>query len=658
MKFFTRTLMLVLLSEAMLLVSSVVVEAQFIFTTNNGSITITGYTGTNGSLVIPNTINGFPVTSIGDGSVQRIDFGLGTITSIAIPDSVTNIASCAFYDCTSLTNVTLGNGVISIGSLAFNFCTGLTCITLPNSATNIGSVPFFGCTSLTGLTIGSSSIGSGWFFGCPLTRVTILSTVTNIGSLAFEGFTSLTNIAVYQDNPKYSSAGGVLFDVNKTTLVEYPGGLDGNYVVPDSVTNIGSYAFYDCTNLTNVTLGSSVTSIEAWAFFGCTGLTNISFGSSVTSIASEAFYGCGSLPRLTIPASLTSIGDNAFFDCTGLTRLTIPAGVTNIGGSAFDGCTSLTNIMVDPSNPKFSSADGILFDVTQTTLIQFPGGLGGNYVIPNGVTSIGSLAFNFCTGLTSITIPDSVTSIGICAFADCTNLTNVSLGDGVTSIGSLAFNLCTGLASITIPNSATNIGSWAFASCAGLTSLTIPDSVMSIGTNAFIYCTGLTNVILGRAVTSIASEVFYGCGSLTRLTIPASVTSIGSEALYGCVGLRQIFFWGNAPSGDANVFAYVSALVYYLPGATGWSLTFGGLPALLWNPQVQSADGSFGVQSNGFGFNITGTSNISLVVEACTNVAKGFWVPLQTNSLVDGASYFSDPQWTNYPSRFYRLRTP
>ena len=105
-------------------------------------------------------------------------------------------------------------------------------------------------------------------------------------------------------------------------------------------------------------------------------------------------------------------------------------------------------------------------------------------------------------------------------------------------------------------------------------------------------------------------------------------------------------------SGDNN------ATVYYLPGTTGWGSTFGGRPTVLWNPQVQTGDASFGVRTNRFGFTITGTSNLVIVVEACTNLANPIWSPVGTNTLTGGSSYFSDPQWTNYPARFYRLRSP
>ena len=101
-----------------------------------------------------------------------------------------------------------------------------------------------------------------------------------------------------------------------------------------------------------------------------------------------------------------------------------------------------------------------------------------------------------------------------------------------------------------------------------------------------------------------------------------------------------------------------NATVYYLPGTTGWGTTFGGRPAVLWNPLVQTSDASFGVRTNRFGFTITGASNLVIVVEASTNLANPVWAPVGTNTLTGGSSYFSDPQWTNHPARFYRLRSP
>jgi BspA type Leucine rich repeat region (6 copies) len=136
---------------------------------------------------------------------------------------------------------------------------------------------------------------------------------------------------------------------------------------------------------------------------------------------------CTNLRSATIPNSVTSIGRNAFSGCTSLTRVTIGNSVTSIEGWAFYGCTSLTNISVDAGNPAYSSLNGVLFNQAQTTLITFPTGRGGSYIIPNSVTSIVSYAFLGCTSLTSVTIPNSVTSIGGVAFSGCTSLTNIYL---------------------------------------------------------------------------------------------------------------------------------------------------------------------------------------------------------------------------------------
>ena len=156
------------------------------------------------------------------------------------------------------------------------------------------------------------------------------------------------------------------------------------------------------------------------------------------------------------------------------------------------------------------------------------------------VTSIGELAFSFCTGLTSVTIPNSVTSIGDEAFRGCSGLTSVTIPNSVTSIGYSAFYGCSGLTSVTIPESVTEIGSSAFSYCSGLTSVTIPNSVTSIGTYAFKGCTGLTSVTIPNSVTSIGEFAFHDCRGLTSVTIPNSVTSIGNYAFNSCSGLTSI----------------------------------------------------------------------------------------------------------------------
>ena len=249
------------------------------------------------------------------------------------------------------------------------------------------------------------------------------------------------------------------------------------------------------------------------------------------------------------------------------------------------------------------------------TLAQYTGS-GGAVVISNFVTSIGIRAFYNVTSLTSVTIPGSVASVGEEAFYNCPNLTSVSIPGSVTNIGNYAFEVCSGLTSVTIPASVTRIGDYAFMQCSDLTSIAIPVSVASIGDYAFMQCANLTNV----------------------------------------------YFTGNAPTADSTVFfSDNTAKVYYLPGTTGWSNTFAGLPTAPWflpNPMILNSAPSVGAQGNAFGFTISWTTNASVVVEASTNLANPVWTPIQTNALTNGLFYFSEAMQKNIPGRFYRIRSP
>ena len=190
--------------------------------------------------------------------------------------------------------------------------------------------------------------------------------------------------------------------------------------------------------------------------------------------------------------------------------------------------------------------------------------------------------------------------------------------------------------------------------------VTIPSTiynlpVTSIGVEAFFY-SSLTSVTIPNSVTSIEEEAFIMSAGLTNVTIGANVASIGDYAFYGC-GLTGVYFQGNAPSAT-NVFSYGNATVYSLPETTGWSSFFDIFPTALWLPKINGCStGSLG-QPNQFGFNINWASGRVVVVEACTNFTNPVWQPVQTNILTGGSCYFSDPQWTNYPGRFYRLRSP
>jgi hypothetical protein len=181
--------------------------------------------------------------------------------------------------------------------------------------------------------------------------------------------------------------------------------------------------------------------------------------------------------------------------------------------------------------------------------------------------------------------------------------------------------------------------------------------VTAIRDNAFQFQTNLTSVSIPR-VRRIGIWAFYGCTALTSVAI-GDAAYIGDDAFYSCTSLTGVYFQGNAPNVGESVFGgATNTTVYYLPGTTGWGTTFAGRPAVLWNPLVATGDASFGVRTNRFGLTITGTSNLVIVVEAATNLSNPAWIPVGTNTLTGGSSYFSDPQWTNHPARFYRLRSP
>jgi hypothetical protein len=210
----------------------------------------------------------------------------------------------------------------------------------------------------------------------------------------------------------------------------------------------------------------------------------------------------------------------------------------------------------------------------------------------------------------------------------------------------------------------TSIGSSAFQGSTNLASVTIPGSVSALPSWLFSGCTGLTNVVLSNGLTGIGFEAFFGCTSLVKLTVPPSVTTIENYAFSGCTNLQGVYFQGNAPGINAPPWAvYVftgdpNVTVYYLPGTEFWGATFGDRPTAIWTPQLQTRAHPFGPGADNFGFSINWAPGMTVVVEAATGLANPTWTPLQTNTLATDSLDFTDPKWTNYPSRFYRVRSP
>ena len=350
---------------------------------------------------------------------------------------------------------------------------------------------------------------------------------------------------------------GVKYSKDGRKLLKAPKKLDGIY---------------------SIRIGTKIICEEAFRWdklIGCHFLKSLVIPDSVTNIGDYAFWGCKSLKSLVIPDSVTSIGDYAFDDCTSLSSLVIPEGVTSIGHCAFRGCYSLKSLVIPASvgniignpfsgwngelkclSPYFIYDNKVLFDKDKSKIIAFRDKNTTSYVIPDSVSCIEFGAFWKCYSLRSLVIPDSVSSIGYWAFWNCRSLTDIVIPDGVNSIGDRVFSGCCSLKSLVIPDSVSSIGESAFEDCGSLSSLVIPEGVTSIGHCAFRGCYSLSNIVIPNGVTSIEDCAFSRCKSLVEVVIPDSVTSIGYWAFEGCRSLKSLEIPDSVTSIGFGAFSY------------------------------------------------------------------------------------------------------
>lgn len=303
-----------------------------------------------------------------------------------------------------------------------------------------------------------------------VTSISIPDTVTEIQWNLFVNDSMLTRILVSESHPTLATIDGVLFSKPDKRLICYPPArTDSSYELPQGIQIIGEAAFIDASNLKSISIPDSVTRIDRFAF--------------------------------------------AF--CNGLTSITLPDGITAMGDNPFASCESLTSICITDNNLSLATINGVLYNKKDKRLIWYPMTRNDtSFTIPNGITSIGSMAFYSCSKLTSISIPDSVSSIGMGAFYDCYELASITIPDGVTTIEEGTFYDCYSLSSISIPAGVASIGEGAFYDCYELSSITIPDGVTSVGECAFMYCANLASITIPDSVTSIGSFTFSECNNL------------------------------------------------------------------------------------------------------------------------------------------------
>ena len=441
--------------------------------TDENSAVISKYTGNEASVEIPESINGYHVTEIGDSAFK----GNFSLKNAEIPDSVKIIGDYAFNDCTGLESVNIPESVEKIGKSAFFYCTRLENVNVSDGIKTIGDGAFFGCYSLKSFKITESvnSVGEYAFARCnELKSVTVENGIKSVSNQMFADCTSLNEI-----------------------------------VLPNSIESIGRRAFLNCSALENLELPDSIETIADYAFYGCSQIKSLSI--SAKTIGDYAFSLCSQLESVSFSDNLETIGDEAF-KSTGLSEISIPSAVSHIGERAF-ATNKIEKINVEEDNQYYTSIDGVLFNKSETEIIDYPNYTEAEfYAVPQSVTSIGEYAFGGDIPLLkTVIIPDTVTEIENGAFMDFYGLEYIDIPTSVTEIGDNAFNGCSQLASITIPNSVTEIGDAAFRYCSSLQSVSLTEGLKSIGDYAFSGAYELSNVTLPNSLNDISPTAFFYC---------------------------------------------------------------------------------------------------------------------------------------------------
>lgn len=429
------------------------------------------------------------------------------ITSATIEPGATNISNRAFYFCTLLESIQIPDTVETIGATAFAYCYKLSQINLPDGITSIGNLAFRQCSSIKSIELPESltTLGVSAFYYCTsIESVTIGNSLPVIGQQAFAYCFALKSVTI-----------------------------------PGSVTKIGASAFRDCYSLTTVVMEDSVKIIEAGAFYNCNALADLCYEGEAADFA-----------KIVIKPSNTALTSAEFHPDFCLKNNS----VHTYDGETDADCNDCGRVRYD----TYGTEAGLFWYVVDGHLVICGEGEMPDYTkfgpwgtliksaeIKEGVTTIGSRAFYFCTSLESIQLPESLTAIGANSFNYCAKLKELDLPNGIKTIGNLAFRQCSSLKKVEIPSSMNRIGTSLFYYCIGLEEVVIPDSVKAIDQLAFAYCYSLREVTIPGSVTEIGQLVFRDCTSLTEIVFPNTVKLIPAGVFYNCPSITDVWYTGS-----------------------------------------------------------------------------------------------------------------
>ena len=475
-----------------------------------------------------------------------------SITSITIPESVTEIKDHAFSDCALLTSVVIPDNVTSIGEGCFEGCKRLKSISFGKSVQSLGYKFLNGCVGITEITI-PKTVTDSWYAleGSSIESVTFEEGIANI--------------------PAYIC--GAASSVKSVTLPEKEDTLDGYFIgegafsgtsitsitIPESVTEIKDHAFSECALLTAVVIPDNVTSIGEGCFEGCKRLKSISFGKSVQSLGYKFLNGCVSITDITIPKTVT---DSWYaLEGSSIENVTFEEGIANIPAYICGAVSSVKSVTLPE---KEDTLDGYFigegaFSGTSITSIT----------IPESVTEIKDHAFSDCALLTAVVIPDNVTSIGEGCFEGCKRLKSISVGKSVQSLGYKFLNGCVGITDITIPKTVTD--SWYALEGSSIETLIIESGMKTTPEYLAAECTTLRTVYLPDTVSEIGDYSFAGCKNLEKVKSNRSTFNFSAHSFEGCVKLDDSRFtvldlentYLSANSEQANVNGIINYTLKY-----------------------------------------------------------------------------------------------